>query len=240
MSDMRYRPLGRSGLLVSVVGLGGNNFGRRIDLAATRSVIHAALDAGINLVDTADSYGDSEAYIGQVLDEAGARDRLLVATKFGSPTGGASGPDWGARGGRRYIRQAVEASLRRLRTDWIDLYQYHFPDRLTPIEETLAALHELVTEGKVRYIGSSNLAGWQVADAAWIARTRDTTPFISAQNHYSLLERNAERELVPACRPARHRPTAVLPPRQRPPHRQVPARHPRGRRPAGGPGHQRP
>jgi aryl-alcohol dehydrogenase-like predicted oxidoreductase len=203
---MRYRPLGRSGLLVSVVGLGANNFGGRCDLDATRSVLHAALDAGINLVDTADSYparsgqrGDSEAFIGQVLEEAGARDRMLIATKFGSPTAGANGPDWGARGGRRYIRQAVEASLRRLRTDWIDLYQYHLPDKITPMEETLAALGELVAEGKVRYIGSSNLAGWQVADAAWLARSGGRTPFVSAQNHYSLIERNAERELIPAC-----------------------------------------
>jgi aryl-alcohol dehydrogenase-like predicted oxidoreductase len=195
--------------MVSVVGLGGNNFGGRSDLEATRAVIHAALDSGINVVDTSDSYpafrgtkGDSEAFIGQVLAEAGARDRMLVATKFGSPTAGANGPDWGARGGRRYIRQAVEASLRRLRTDWIDLYQYHRPDGVTPMEETLAALDELVTAGKVRYVGSSNLAGWQVSDAAWLAETRGWAPFVSAQNHYSLLDRNVERELVPSC--ARH------------------------------------
>lgn len=212
---MRYRPLGRSGLMVSVVGLGGNNFGGRCDLDATRAVIRAAMDAGINLVDTSDSYpafggtkGESESFIGQVLAEGGGRDQMLVATKFGSAMGGASGADWGARGGRRYIRQAVEASLRRLRTDWIDLYQYHRPDRVTPMEETLAALDELVTAGKVRYIGSSNLAGWEVSDAAWLAETRRWQPFISAQNHYSLLERNAERELVPACT---HHGVGILP-----------------------------
>ncbi len=198
---MRYVQLGRSGLTVSVVGLGCNNFGRRLDLAGTREVVTAALDAGITLLDTADVYGRhdgaSESLLGEVL--AGVRDRVVLATKFGLDMEGRSGPDWGARGSRRYIRQAVEASLRRLRTDYLDLYQYHRPDGITPVEETLAALHELVVEGKVRYLGSSNLAGWQVADADWLARSAGTTRFISAQNHYNLLKRDAERELVPAC-----------------------------------------
>jgi aryl-alcohol dehydrogenase-like predicted oxidoreductase len=197
MSEMRMRRLGNSGLAVSVVGLGCNNFGRRIDLDATRAVVRAALDEGITLFDTADIYGDSEDFLGEVLGRE--RDDIVLATKFGMPMDGKLGPDWEARGSRRYIRKAVESSLRRLRTDWIDLYQFHEPDAHTPIEETLAALHELVVEGKVRYIGSSNFAGWQVADADWVARTGHLTPFISAQNHYSLVERDVETELLPAC-----------------------------------------
>jgi aryl-alcohol dehydrogenase-like predicted oxidoreductase len=180
-----------------VVGLGCNNFGRRIGLEQTRDVVRAAIDAGITLFDTADIYGDSEDLLGQVLGKE--RDDIVLATKFGGVMGGKLGPDWDARGSRRYIRKAVESSLRRLQTDWIDLYQFHFPDPKTPMDETLAALHELVAEGKVRYIGSSNFAGWQVADAAWIARTKGYTPFISAQNHYSLIERSVEKELLPAC-----------------------------------------
>lgn len=197
---MRYRPMGRSGLMVSVVGLGGNNFGSRIGLDETRAVIDAALDAGITLVDTADVYGNrggSEALLGEVLK--GRREQVVLATKFGMDMGGANGPDWGARGSRRYIRQAVEASLERLQTDWIDLYQYHVPDGVTPMEETLAALDELVRDGTVRYIGSSNFAGWQVADAEAIARRNGGTRYVSAQNSYSLLERSVERDLVPAC-----------------------------------------
>jgi aryl-alcohol dehydrogenase-like predicted oxidoreductase len=197
---MRYRTLGDSGLVVSVVGLGGNNFGRRIDLDATRAVVDAALEAGITLVDTADTYGghgESEALLGEVL--RGRRGEVVLATKFGMDMDGGNGPDWGARGSRRYIRLAVEASLRRLRTDWIDLYQYHVPDGVTPVEETLAALDDLVREGKVRYAGSSNFAGWQVADADSFARHAGTTRFVSAQNNYSLLDRTAERELGPAC-----------------------------------------
>jgi aryl-alcohol dehydrogenase-like predicted oxidoreductase len=197
MGDMRYRQLGESGLTVSVVGLGGNNFARRIDLDATRKVIDAALDEGITLIDTSDSYGDSEAFIGECLQ--GRRDDVVLATKFGSDLGGRIGADWGARNSRRYIRRAVESSLQRLRTDWIDLYQLHFRDGKTPMEETLAALHELVVEGKVRYIGSSNLAAWQIADADWIARSNGFDRFISAQNHYSLLERGVEKSVVPAC-----------------------------------------
>jgi aryl-alcohol dehydrogenase-like predicted oxidoreductase len=197
---MRYRPLGESGLVVSVVGLGTNNFGSRIGLDETRAVVDAAVDAGITLVDTADTYGNrggSEALLGDVLK--GRRDQVILATKFGMDMGGANGPDWGARGSRRYIRRAVEGSLDRLQTDWIDLYQYHAPDGVTPMEETLAALDELVREGKVRYVGSSNFAGWQVADTEAIARRHGCSRYISAQNSYSLLDRLAERELVPAC-----------------------------------------
>jgi aryl-alcohol dehydrogenase-like predicted oxidoreductase len=197
MSDMPTRRLGNSGLAVSVVGLGCNNFGRRIGVDETRLVVRAALDAGITLFDTADIYGESETFLGEVLGSE--RDNIVLATKFGMPMGGKLGPDWNARGSRRYIRTAVESSLRRLQTDWIDLYQLHIPDPLTPIEETLAALQELVTEGKVRYIGSSNFTGWQIADADWVAKTRGTSAFISAQNHYSLLERDVETEVIPAC-----------------------------------------
>ena len=195
---MRYRRLGDSGLAVSVVGLGGNNFARRIDLDATRAVVEAALDVGITLIDTSDSYGESETFLGEVLK--GRRDEVVLATKFGSKLGdGRLDPDWDARGSRRYIRKAVESSLTRLRTDWIDLYQLHFPDPQTPMEETLQALDELVREGKVRYVGSSNLTAWQVAAADWTARTKGFNRFVSAQNHYSLLERDVEKELVPAC-----------------------------------------
>jgi aryl-alcohol dehydrogenase-like predicted oxidoreductase len=197
MSDMRTRRLGNSGLAVSVVGLGCNNFGRRLGVDETRAVVRAALDAGITLFDTADIYGESETFLGEVLGRE--RDDIVLATKFGMDLGGRLGPDWNARGSRRYIRKAVESSLRRLQTDWIDLYQYHAPDRLTPIEETLAALQELVEEGKVRYVGSSNFAGWQIADADWVAKTTGASPFISAQNHYSLLERDVEAEVIPAC-----------------------------------------
>lgn len=199
---MRYRQLGRSGLTVSVVGLGCNNIGRRLGLDGTRGVVDAALDAGITLFDTADIYGTdrdggSERLLGEVLD--GRREEVVLATKFGMDMAGGNGPDWGVRGSRRYIRRAVEASLRRLRTDHIDLYMLHEPDRRTPIAETLAALNELVTEGKVRYLGSSNLAGWQVVEAEWTARTAGTERFVSAENNYNLLEREVEAELVPAC-----------------------------------------
>ncbi|MGH3827960.1 MAG: aldo/keto reductase [Pseudonocardiaceae bacterium] len=202
---MRYRQLGESGLTVSVVGLGGNNFGGRLGLAETRSVVDAAIDCGVTLVDTADIYGNrggSEELLGQVL--AGRRERVVLATKFGMDMGDGSI----ARGSRTYIRRAVEASLRRLRTDYIDLYQYHTPDGITPLEETLAALDNLVTEGKVRYLGSSNFTGWQIADADWIARTQHRARFVSAQNHYSLLHRDAEQEVIPSC--ADHR-VGVLP-----------------------------
>jgi aryl-alcohol dehydrogenase-like predicted oxidoreductase len=197
---MRYRSLGSSGLRVSVVGLGGNNFGRRLDLDGTRGVVDAALHTGINLIDTADTYGNrggSETLLGQVLKDR--RDQVLIGTKFGSDMGGIYGADWGARGSRRYIRRAIEGSLGRLQTDYVDLYQYHAPDGVTPLEETLEALDELVHEGKVRYIGSSNLDAWQVAHADWVARERRLVSFISAQNEYNLLTRGVEAELVPAC-----------------------------------------
>jgi aryl-alcohol dehydrogenase-like predicted oxidoreductase len=198
-SPNSLRRLGNSGLAVSVVGLGTNNFGMKLDLQQSRAVVHAALDHGITLFDTSDSYGDSETRLGEILQ--GRRDDVLIATKFGSDVrrlGQDNGADWGARGSRRYIRRAVENSLRRLRTDWIDLYQIHRPDPATPIEETLSALDDLVHEGKVRYLGSSNFSGWQVADAEWTARTRHLERFVSAQNEYSLLERGIEADLVPA------------------------------------------
>ncbi|MHB8451126.1 MAG: aldo/keto reductase [Mycobacteriales bacterium] len=197
---MSFRHLGTSGLVVSAVGLGCNNFGGRLDLEQSRAVVEAALDCGVTLLDTADIYGNSggsETLLGQVL--RGRRDQVVLATKFGMDMQGANGPDWGARGSRRYLRRAVEASLRRLQTDWIDLYQLHAPDPQTPVEETVAAMQELVTEGKVRYLGHSNLAGWQIADFYWFAVRSGGAPFVSAQNHYSLLERAAEVEVVPAC-----------------------------------------
>ncbi|NES30728.1 aldo/keto reductase [Micromonospora terminaliae] len=198
---MTYRRLGDSGLVVSVVGIGCNNFGRKLDLDGTRAVVDAALDAGINFFDTADIYGEpqggSEELLGQALK--GRRDDVVVATKFGMDMHGLNGPDHGARGARRYIARAVEASLRRLDTDHIDLYQMHEPDPGTPIDETLAALDDLVTAGKVRYLGNSNFAGWQIADADWTASSQGRTRFISAQNHYSLLERSVEAEVIPAC-----------------------------------------
>lgn len=198
---MRYQPLGDSGLQVSVVGLGCNNFGRDSDLDMTRGVVDAAIDAGITLFDTADIYGAtrgaSEQLLGQVLGKR--REDIVLATKFGMDMNGANGPDWGARGSRRYIRKAIEASLRRLDTDWIDLYQYHQPDGVTPVEETLGALDELIAEGKVRYIGSSNFTGWQVVEADFLARDAGANRFISAQNHYSLIDPDVEAELAPAC-----------------------------------------
>jgi len=195
---------------VSVTGLGCNNFGRRLDLDATRAVVDAALEAGITLLDTADMYGNgggSEELLGEVL--AGRRDEVVLATKFGHQQFDMGyGPTAGAKGGRAYIRRAVERSLRRLRTDYLDLYQIHTPDPVTPIAETLAALGELVTEGKVRYLGNSNFTGWQIADAAHVARAAGAVPFVSAQNQWSLLERGAEAEVVPA---ARHFGLGVLP-----------------------------
>ena len=198
MSDMTYRPLGPSGLMVSTVGLGTNAFGTRIDADQTQRVVDAALDAGITLFDTSDTYGvgASEELLGRALGTR--RDDVVVATKFGMDMGGANGPDWGARASRRYVRRAVEASLRRLGTDHIDLYQLHQPDLVTPIGETLEALTELVSEGKVRYVGCSNFAAWEVVDAHWTAVTEGLRPFVSAQNEYSLYNRSAEEELIPA------------------------------------------
>ena len=207
---MRYQTLGNSGLLVSVVGLGCNDFGGRIGVPQARAVIDAAIEAGITLFDTAEMYGKdggSELALGEILE--GRRDKVVLATKFGHQAVDMGyGPAAGAKGGRGYIRLAVEKSLRRLRTDYIDLYQLHTPDPLTPIEETIAALDDLVTEGKVRYLGHSNLSGWQIADAANKAAQAGKTPFISAQNHWSLLERGVEAEVVPA---ARHFGLGVLP-----------------------------
>jgi aryl-alcohol dehydrogenase-like predicted oxidoreductase len=193
---MDYRRLGESGLKVSAVGLGCNNFGMRIDQAATTAVVHACLDVGITFFDTADVYGGakSEVMLGEALK--GKRHEVVLATKFANPMG----PGPAERGGsRRYVMSAVEASLKRLGTDYIDLYQMHRPDPETPIEETLSALDDLVTQGKVRYIGNSNFTGWQIADADWIARSEHLARFVSAQNHYSLLDRKVEFEVTPAC-----------------------------------------
>jgi aryl-alcohol dehydrogenase-like predicted oxidoreductase len=201
MSEMSYRRVGPSGLVVSVVGLGCNNFGRKLDANGTRTVVDAAFDAGITLFDTADIYGTphgaSEEQLGAALK--GRRDEIVLATKFGMDMAGMNGADRGARGSRGYIIRAVEASLRRLDTDYIDLYQVHAPDPATPIDETLSALDDLVRSGKVRYLGNSNFAGWQIADADWTARAAGRTPFISAQNQYSLLHRDVETEILPAC-----------------------------------------
>lgn len=194
---MEYRNLGRSGLQVSVVGLGCNNFGMRCDFDQSKEVVHKALDQGISLFDTADVYGGqgkSEEFLGKILK--GHREEVVIATKWGMKMG--EGPHKSG-GSRKYIVSAVEASLRRLDTDYIDLYQLHRPDPQTPIEETLRALDDLVRSGKVRYIGHSNFAGWQAAEAHFVAKQANLTPFISAQNEYSLLERRIEAELVPAC-----------------------------------------
>jgi aryl-alcohol dehydrogenase-like predicted oxidoreductase len=196
---MTYQQLGLSGLTVSTIGVGCNNFGSRMPDQDVPAVVNTAIDSGITLFDTADVYGNaggSELLLGKALGSR--RSEVIIATKFGSDMRGANGPDWGARGSRRYIKIAVENSLRRLGTDWIDLYQMHEADPHTPIDETLAALTEIVAEGKVRYIGSSNLAGWQVVDADWTSRTSGYEAFISAQNEYSWLNRTVEKELVPA------------------------------------------
>jgi aryl-alcohol dehydrogenase-like predicted oxidoreductase len=193
---MKRRNLGKSGLQVSLVGLGCNNFGGRIDLEASRKVVHKSLDLGITLLDTADYYGNlggSETILGQVLGEH--RKDIVLATKFGYAMD-APGTLKGAS--RRYIFSAVEASLRRLQTDWIDLYQLHIPDPLTPLEETLRALDDLVRQGKVRYIGCSNLPAWQVVESQWISRELGIHAFASCQDEYSLLARGIEKELLPA------------------------------------------
>jgi aryl-alcohol dehydrogenase-like predicted oxidoreductase len=193
---MEQRNLGKSGLRVSVVGLGCNNFGGRIDLAATRKVVHKALDLGITFFDEADTYGDprgsSESCLGEILGDR--RKDIVLATKFARPMD-ASGDFEGAS--RRYIMAEVEASLRRLKTDWIDLYQQHQPDALTPIEETLRALDDLVRQGKVRYIGCSTLPAWQVVEAQWTAKHHGLHHFVSCQEEYSLLARRLDREMMP-------------------------------------------
>ena len=193
---MQQRTLGSSGLLVSVVGLGCNNFGGRIDLAASRKVVHKALDLGITLFDTADVYGNrggSEDCLGQILGDR--RKEIVLATKFALPMDEAKTLKGASR---RYVIAAVEASLKRLRTDWIDLYQLHRPDPLTPIEETLRTLDDLIRHGKIRYIGCSNLPAWQVVEALWTAKQVGLNAFISCQDEYSLVVRDPERELVPA------------------------------------------
>ena len=193
---MDYRRLGDSGLKVSEIGLGCNNFGMRIDQAATDAVIDAAIEHGVTFFDTADVYGGrgkSEEMMGVALK--GKRHQVVLATKFAMQMGG---PDKQG-GSRRYIMEAVEASLKRLQTDHIDLYQMHRPDADTPIEETLSALDDLVTQGKVRYVGNSNFTGWQIADADWTARDGHKNRFVSAQNNYSLLERRSDHEVTPAC-----------------------------------------
>ncbi len=201
LPEMTYRRLGDSGLVVSTVGLGGNTFGARIDAAGTREVVHAALDAGVTFVDCAELYGsvpgESETLLGVAL--AGRRDQVVLATKFGHPAGRVGAPSWEAHGSRTAVRRALEGSLRRLGTDHVDLYQMHTPDPSTPVEETLAVLDDLVREGKVRYLGSSNFAAWQVVDADRAAQAMGTERFVSAQNAYNLLDRSAEAELVPAC-----------------------------------------
>ncbi|MEK6343668.1 MAG: aldo/keto reductase [Curtobacterium sp.] len=206
MTGIEHRPLGPSGLVVSTVGLGCNNFGRPGTASesqeGTNAVVGAALDAGVTLFDTADVYGGrpglSEEMLGKAI--AGRRDEIVLATKFGLDMQGANGPDWGVRGSRRYVRLAVESSLRRLGTDWIDLYQMHRPDPVTPIEETLLVLDDLVREGKIRYVGHSNFAGWQIAEAELTASIAGTTQFVSAQNEYSPLARAVEDEVLPAVR----------------------------------------
>jgi aryl-alcohol dehydrogenase-like predicted oxidoreductase len=190
------RPLGQGGPQVSTIGIGVNNFGNRLDYAGAERVVHAGIDLGINIFDTADVYGagESERFLGKAL--SGRRDQALIATKFGSPM---PGLDPSAhRGSAEYIKAAVDASLSRLQVDVIDLYQMHQPDPSTPIAETLGALHELVVAGKVRWIGVSNFAAWQIADAQWTARHLGLTEVVSSQDEYSLLDRKIEQELIPA------------------------------------------
>ncbi|MBP2414899.1 aryl-alcohol dehydrogenase-like predicted oxidoreductase [Arthrobacter stackebrandtii] len=204
-NEIEYRQVGRSGLTVSTVGLGCNNLGRTGTVTETQegsdAVVHAALDAGITLFDVADNYGKtpglSESILGRAL--GAHRADVVVATKFGMDVDGANGVDWGRRGSRKYIIQSVEASLRRLGTDYIDLYQFHTPDPHTPIAETISALDDLIRAGKVRYIGHSNRAGWQVAEAEFVARELGANRFISSQSHYNLLDRRAELEITPAA-----------------------------------------
>jgi aryl-alcohol dehydrogenase-like predicted oxidoreductase len=195
MPELAARPLGDSGLTVSAVGLGGNNFGRRLDLDGTRAVVDAALEEGVTFFDTADVYGTgaSEELLGEVLE--GRRHRVVLATKFGMDMRDGKGP----RGSRGYVQQAIEGSLRRLRTETIDFYWYHQPDGKTPIEETLGALDDLVKAGKVRAVGASNFSAAQLREADAVAREHGLTPFTAVQNEYSLLVRDAEREVLALC-----------------------------------------
>ena len=196
---MKYRNLGSSGVTVSVVGIGCNNFGRRCNQRTTSEVVDAAIDLGVNFFDTADMYGPrglSEEFLGQALAKHD-RSSIVVATKFANPMGEAEHQRGASR---RYIVKAVEDSLRRLNTDYIDLYQQHVPDPSTPIEETLRALDDLISQGKIRYIGNSNFTGWQLADADWTAQSQNLNKFVTAQNLYSLMERRVEQEVIPACK----------------------------------------
>src|SRR5690349_3190594 len=192
---MEKRQLGKSGIAVSVVGLGCNNFGA-LPVDASRRVVDKAIDLGITLFDTADVYGNrggSESQLGEILGPR--RKDIVLATKFAMPMDDAGAKSGGSRG---YIMEAVEASLKRLRTDWIDLYQMHRPDPKTPIEETLGALNDLVKQGKVRHIGCSNMPAWEVAEAQWTSKTKGLAAFETAQDEYSLLNRDIEKELAPA------------------------------------------
>ncbi len=193
---MQYRQLGRAGLQVSAIGLGANNFGRRLDAGETESVVHAALDTGVNMIDTSNSYGNgySEEFIGRALK--GARDRAVIATKVSSRV--AEGAN-NAGNSRKHIYDQVDASLRKLRTDYIDLYQIHWWDPNTPIEETLRALDDLTRAGKIRYSGCSNFSAWQVCESHWTAKTLGINGFSSAQPRYSMLYRQPEAEMIPFC-----------------------------------------
>lgn len=198
------RTIGGSGssavLEISLVGLGCNNFGRRLDLEGTRAVLDAALEAGITFFDTADIYGEgggSELLMGEALE--GRRDRFVLTTKFGMETSGIDGVPDIPRGSPEYVRWAVEGSMRRLRTDYFDLYQYHQPDGVTPIGETLEAMNELITEGKVGFIGCSNFSAAQLEEAETVARERGIARFVTLQNEYSLLERELEADVQPLC-----------------------------------------
>ena len=193
---MEYRNLGSSGLRVSLVGLGCNNFGMRLDLEQTRAVVDRAFDLGITLFVTADmngGRGGSETQLGKLLGHR--RKDIVLASKFGMAMSD-DGTKIGAS--RRYIMSAVEDSLRRLKTDWIDLYQLHQPDPLTPLDETMQALDDLVTQGKIRYIGCSNLPSWQVVESQWISKSMGLNRFVSCQDEYNILNRNVEAELIPA------------------------------------------
>ena len=193
---MKQRNLGKSGLQVSLVGLGCNNFGWKTDLEGARKVVHKAIELGITLLDTADFYGGrggSETMLGEILGDR--RKDVVLATKFGMPMDEAETLKGASR---RYIVTSIEASLRRLKTDWIDLYQLHQIDSLTPMEETLRALDDLIHHGKVRYIGISNHPAWKVVEAQWISRDLGISSFIACQDEYSLLVRTPERELIPA------------------------------------------
>jgi aryl-alcohol dehydrogenase-like predicted oxidoreductase len=184
---------------VSVVGVGCNNFGGRCDQSTTTEVVNAAIDLGVNFFDTADIYGSqgrSEEFLGRALADHD-RSSIVVATKFANPMGEAEHKRGASR---RYIMKAVEDSLKRLNTDYIDLYQQHVPDPSTPIEETLRALDDLISQGKVRYIGHSNFSGWQLADADWTAHNYNLKKSVTAQNLYSLMDRRLEQEVIPACK----------------------------------------